>query len=513
MKLLRAYPGYWVCGSLAILGCIILLLSTGQGIGLSPDSVVYIDASRGLLNGHGFRVPSDTGEWTPVVYYPPLFSTLLAGIGLLGTDPVQGARWLNAALFGSNILLGGLFFHAAGRSFLISLSASLVMLISFPVVFIHSMAWSEPLFIFLGMLSIFLLALSVEKAGGPVLMMASASAGLAFLTRYAGLAFVVTGMLAIALFASQPWRKRLLHAGAFGLAGCAPVFLWITGNVWLTGEAAGRKIAFHPLGIGHWESFMDTVAAWLLPAGNLPLARGLSLLVTAILGLIYRLGSMGRVPASAERLQRLPQLLGLFSVTYGALLVLSISFLDVQTPLDNRILSPLYVAAVLFILCLAQRLLCAPKWKARRLSALFVGLVLVFLCGSQLMQTASWLQYSSSHGVGYASSEWRHSPVIKYLEGLGPEVPVFTNGPDIIRLLTGRSAAMIPRKIDPDTAAPNSRYNDQLAAMGRLIREKQGVVVYFSRIRWRWYLATEAEINEQLTLTLILKTEDGAVYQ
>jgi hypothetical protein len=92
----------------SVVGATALLFSTRWGIGLSPDSVVYIASARNLLSGFGLSVSFTTGEFLPLTHYPSLFSAGLAGLGFVGIDPLDRARWLNALIFGANITLLGI---------------------------------------------------------------------------------------------------------------------------------------------------------------------------------------------------------------------------------------------------------------------------------------------------------------------------------------------------------------------------------------------------------------------
>jgi len=49
---------YAVFGGLAVIGAVAILFSTVWGVGLSPDSLTYIDTARNLLAGKGFVVQS-----------------------------------------------------------------------------------------------------------------------------------------------------------------------------------------------------------------------------------------------------------------------------------------------------------------------------------------------------------------------------------------------------------------------------------------------------------------------
>src|SRR5512140_3077112 len=94
-------------GILALVGIALVLRATPEGLGLSDDSIGYIAGARSMLAGHGYReawLASDQ----PVTHFPPAYSSVLAFVGLLGIDPLRGARLLNALLFGLNIARAGI---------------------------------------------------------------------------------------------------------------------------------------------------------------------------------------------------------------------------------------------------------------------------------------------------------------------------------------------------------------------------------------------------------------------
>ncbi len=501
--------------TLSVIGATAVLFSTRWGIGLSPDSVVYIGAARNLLSGNGLSVPSYSGEFTPMTQYPPLFSIWLAGIGYIGIDPMDGARWLNALLFAANITLVGLVVYASTRSLLPSIFGSLLMMGSLPAVQIHSMAWSEPLFIFFGILGLFLLALYMEKPRYVILAVSSMAVALAFLARYAGIALVATGVIAILLLSKYPWRKRLFDVGVFCTISCVPMILWIIRNLVVAGTATNREVAFHPLTTEHLRAAVDTISTWLLPVRVPPSTRWVSLLIVVTMVILIFVLSKREMRRDERKNPEgptgLPALLGFFILNYGLLLLVSISFFDVHTPVDNRILSPVYVATLTLVLCLS------PNLSTTLIQGRSIRIALIIFCVvfsvSHLLGVIPWLTHSYSNGIGYASRAWKQSALIEHINGLDSKVPIFTNGPDAVYILTGRPAYMIPSKVDPGTRLVNSNYPYDLATMRKELEMGKGVLVYFNKISWRWYLPSEKELKKHLKLHLHATEEDGSIYQ
>ena len=113
--LMRRLASFLTLGLLAVLGAFLILAATPEGLGLSDDSIAYIAGARSLLAGDGYRE-----AWLesnqPVTHFPPVFSGTLALIGLTGIDPINGARLVNALLFGINAALLGLLGWRATKS-------------------------------------------------------------------------------------------------------------------------------------------------------------------------------------------------------------------------------------------------------------------------------------------------------------------------------------------------------------------------------------------------------------
>src|SRR5262249_28604412 len=158
--------------------------ATSQSVGLSPDSASYIGAALSLLSGKGFMVPRyaglpGNGEWAPLVWFPPLFPAILAIPGIVGIDPLVGARWVNAFFFGANIIaVGGILRVMSSAFYWPAILGSFLVLTSTEMYENHAMAWSEPAFIFFTLLGFAALALYLESCRRAFLVVAAVFAGL-----------------------------------------------------------------------------------------------------------------------------------------------------------------------------------------------------------------------------------------------------------------------------------------------------------------------------------------------
>lgn len=494
-------PATWLLVVVSAI-CLVLFV-TPWGIGTSPDSAGYIHQARALSAGGGL---AELGtQW------PPLYPLALAATTVFAGDPLAGGRWLNALLFAGNVaLLAALLARTVGNRWLAS-GGVLLLLTAAPMLTVHAYAWSEALFLWLGFSGLAVLERYLRAAQGRLLLLAAGLLALAALTRYAGLPFILTGMLAIVLFAEMPLPARIRTSVRFGLVSSLPLLLWLGWSFLQSGTAGNRELAFHPIGRAHIWQAIFTVTGWLqLPAATPGVVR---LLVLAILllgsamvtAIWWRRRDVHQVPAVQPCMV---WLLALFVPVYLAFLALTISFLDANTPLDDRILAPIYVAVLFLALTgLGAALLMAKRRQAVRV-AILGGLGVVMLV--QLASAASWVHTHRQLGLGYSSPAWQQSETIAAVSTLPPEVVVFSNAPEVIDLVAQREALSLPRKHAAMRGEMNAGYEDEVAAVQRALA-KGAVIVYFDALANR-PVASPDELAERMALTRLSRLSDGMIF-
>src|SRR3989338_7837171 len=190
---------------LAMMGMVAQWLMGSQwGIGLSPDSSGYLFAARELMNGNGLMEIAQWNKVVPLCNFAPMLSTLLGILGVLGIEPMTGARWLHIVIFGANIFLSGWITFYYTRSRGASLLASFLILTSLVTLEIHAMVWSEPIFLFFGFAGIFLLAIAfVDESKRSFLIPAALVLGFSFLSKYSGASFILAGVLTALFFSKK----------------------------------------------------------------------------------------------------------------------------------------------------------------------------------------------------------------------------------------------------------------------------------------------------------------------
>lgn len=453
--------------------------ATRRGVGVTPDSSVYLSVAENLRRDQGVTVPfryyplGDAGIGTPppgrveplpsrLTHYQPLLPWVLSA---------AGPRTVNAVSTALTVFVVGVAVYSFTASFAAGMTAAVVVGASVEVLSLSARVWTEPLFIMLTMVALVLLSLHLERSKAVFLVVSSSAMALATLDRYAGVAAVLTGLI---LLRRRP-RQALVLAAISGV----PVVAWLLYN----GGSTNRAPAFH-LRTGAAKEALSTVATWVLPAdlpGPVQWAAGLALGAGLFL-LLARARPSG-----------FPLVVLIFAVVYAVVLVLTALFLDASTSLDSRLMSPLFVSLAVVLVCVTR-----------------VKGVLIAMAVLTLARGGLWLAQDHPKVLEYAGP-WRESPVLNAARQLPATQVIYSNAPDAMWAVNGRSVSTIPEKFDFATTRPNLRFNEQMSEMIQTLRSRQGVVVYVRR-SGREFVPSEAEL-QQRQLRLLRAEGDGAIYE
>jgi hypothetical protein len=496
-----------VVAVLALAGLLFMLFATQRGVGISPDSTVYLAAAQSLSRGLGLQVLSDgTGELVPLTHYPPLYPALLALTGAAGIALPSAARWLNAILFGANVGLVGLCVALYAReAFWLPVLASLVTLTAVDIAAVNSFALTEPLFMFLTLSGLVYLALYLEDHRRRFLIAAAFAIALSVLTRYVGVVSLITGGLVLLVVSVRSYsghrgfRRRVLDALLFEAVSCLPVALWAMRNRLQTGGATERHFAFHPVKLDQLVAAFSTIAQWLL-LGRVPAnVRAIALLIEIVVLIVLCMILLRRRRDSGFEnngtASMLPLVLVTFTAVYLAFLVFTASFVDADTVFDNRSLVPIHFAGIILGLCLGWKLYARSASQSARTALVVFALLLL---ASQSFRGAGWVIKTSREAQGYASRAWTSSETVAAVRSLPPGISIYSNGQDAIFYLAGRRAVSIPEKVIHGAGLANQNYNTEAEKMKNDIRDRGAVLVYFRTLPERTYLPTEDELRLRL---------------
>jgi len=482
---------------LVVLGVFLILRTTPEGLGLSDDSIAYIAGARSMLAGDGYR-EAWLASNGPVTHFPPGFSSVLAFFGMFGLDPLRGARLVNALLFGLNAGLLGVLAWRMTPSLTAGLVLAALFIGSGEMLQVHAVAMSEPLFIFLALLSFWMFDLYFEFPPSSVgrgiagewwwLAACGAFAGMAYLTRYAGLALAAAFIAAICILRTS-WRKRFTSIGIF-LAGFLPWSLgWAIRNQLVAENATNRTFVWHPItveniNIGRYEfsQFFIPVEAWRREIFKQPYI--IEALIVIVLGSVL-VWTLLKAWTHISKPNQLPVLrrggkysrevitftVGLFIFAYLASIIASMTMFDAATKFKLRILAPVFVG--LFIL-----LIYAGIWLRGKNRAVVIVLTIIFLGFSVYKQSVTMTEWPKS-GLGYASFQWYDSEALAYLRDLPDDVRIYTNEPGAVYLYVERGALVLPDRYDSATAQIRDGFEEGVASMQAEINTGKAVLVLF----------------------------------
>lgn len=474
--------------TLSALGLLVVI--TPNNLGFSPDSMAYLEVAENLTAGKG--ITSNSGG--VIHHWPPLFPVFLAVVSqFTGIVPFEVGLFLQPVLF---FLFLVLFYNILKQ---LEVGAGLaifaVILCAFSPVS-KNFLWylSEGLFLVLLLVSFYFFLKWQDHRTRKYLVLTGISCGLFILTRYAGIGFIGGYLLFILLQYKENFRYNFRDSVIL-IGSCVlviiPWFLYLNA---FEVNPGGRSLGVHLISLSKLIDFVKTIGYWFL-GGDLA-----KISVTAL------------VTIYVIRFWRVPQHLSLLFTSmycrykavilislclilvYSLFLILSISFYDSWTPLNNRMLSPIFPFLLLLIILLLQIL------KKRNFNFIFYGtLVVIFLSFSSSVLPYLFTHFNS--GSGYTKSQWRQSGIVNYLKKNQVSNRAYSNGIELVKLHNEKNIQLFPGQ--NETAA--------IAEMITEVRGRKADIVYFNEVNWRNYLVSKERLLEEFQDLCIVFFEDGFI--
>ncbi len=479
---------------LILLVAVLYVAGTWWGIGLRPDSSVYLNV------------------WDEGRQQAPLYSWVM-DIGSLAGVSAPAFAWLvNGLLLMLNVtLVWALLIQAQIDRTPAWVASALVALLP-QFLYVHETALSEPLGITCLLACFFLLIRYREQGDVALLLLSAAFAAAAVLTRFAYAPVVGAGSLMLLIYGRGPLQRRFLDAMLYGALATGVFLAWLFINHTGGGEGVDRSFAF--LGDPDFSTFMRAVDAFtslLLPT-FVPLFVRAALLITVAFILLWS-GWRALRPtraAHASNALQLARLCCIFFVSYLAFVIFTL-FVENSLHIHARYIIPLYICAVLIVMVewAAHPAFGGVHLVQRAVLALAAGLLL-----ANAARAAENTYDMVRNGNFYASPTWYASPTIGWVRTLPVDVVIYSNGPDAIRLLTDRKAEFALSMYDFRTGMdnPTNPIATQFATLRQQLAADQAILVYFDKVDWREYLMPENEAVEMFDLHPIRDFEDGRVY-
>lgn len=472
---------------IAIIGFVLVLLATPEGAGLSDDSIAYVAGARSMVAGNGYR-EAWLASNQPVTHFPPAFPAVLSFFGFLGIDPVNAARWVNALLFGASAALLGILAWRMTPSLTAGLVLAALFVLCADLLQVHAMAMSEPLFIFLSLLAFWMFDLYFERDNHWWLGACATLTGIAYLTRYSGLALIATFVVAL-LILEKNWKRKLITSAAF-VAGTLPWIVgWAIRNRLVADNATNRTFVWHPLTSENLSIGLNTVADALIPvdAWRRAIVKQpflIEILILLILGAVLvwlgmrtwrHITSPRSQTSSSANTFHVKEVISfttaLYLFAYLASIVASMLMFDAATKFKLRILAPTFVSLLILLIYFGVAL----RNKNRPFVIVLTVVFLAFSAYKQVNTVNAW----SKGGMGYASFKWYDSKAMDFLDELPMDIHIYTDEPAAVYLYTGRGSYVLPDRYDSATALPREGFENGLNIMKQEILDGSAVLAIF----------------------------------
>jgi len=447
---------WWKTLLVGLLGvCILLAYFHHSGIGISPDAVNYLSTAEEWLRTGRF----DNFHHQPLIDFPigyPLWIAcwmkLAAGIGLMHVSlaslmhlaVVSNIILFLILIFVSDALLQQ-FIHLKERHRLLLLS---IFVTSPCLLEIYSYAWSETLFLPLCMLCLLWILKYLKQGSWMDLCIAALWCAMAWITRYAGIAMVLTGIFLIVFVSSErkyTLPKRLLHAFVFGCISASIMVVNLYRNRITGGFAAGPREKSLTSFAENLRQAGDVIADWW-PVFNHQISMIL-IWIVLLCGVLCCLYFIKQKNYTAELGMMSMAMIYLFFITIIA------SITRFQT-LDSRLLSPAYIPLLAGFAGGLHTLFARFVLHHKKRFRWFMLAGFVFWIA---FQANNWIQNAENYdgikdaGIpGYTEDGWQQSPAILYLiqhAGRLAQIPVwYSNADDAIYFFTRKQAYELPHK-------------------------------------------------------------------
>jgi hypothetical protein len=362
-------------------------LNLTAGPGLTTDSYHYLAAANSLFDNGTLRMSG--GE--PMIVWPPLFPFLLHLLRYISPFPLlQSAGIFQAATFGGVILMTGVLLHRLVRRTAVLAGGLVATVTAAPLLFVHHFLYSEPLFVLLMLLQIWVLSKYALAPDWKIWALVVLITALLPLQRYIGVALIAAAMLVIwYVHRESRLLLRLLRTIGCGLLSLLPLLLWWLRNLSLTGSATGERAISRDNIFGHaWRS-LDVLSVWVMPL-PLPIIfriSGTIVLMAGVTALIYK-----RWNLFSPALRKTVGITAAVFLIYCAFLLATKSRMG--EGLNERFLMPVYIPFLL-LCCLAldQAIALFPKIGRWLLLAFALWLAYPIVRGAK--NVAQWSEHTS----------------------------------------------------------------------------------------------------------------------
>ena len=411
----------------AVIAAVVTVIATRRGIGLSWDSTDYIAVGQTIAR-YGFALDVTA---LPMTIRPPGLSIAVTIGEYVGISPSVALRLLNAISIAVVVVCTDVLLRRAGVRTAARYIGVALVVVSPALLDLTSMAWSEPPFIALAMVSLVLV--TQKRTLWADLLLAGCFSAL-FFVRYVGVFYAAP----IGLFAVvRTWRERgvvraLLRGSLIAVVSAVGPTLWLRRNYDIDGTLTGYRVPGGGTLLGPLATFTGTLGSWVLGRPPLDGNGGIYLSWSDHSAAMQTAGIVAWVAiiaivigAVALRKKYVGDVIGvmiLLVVAYSAFSVYRFVYHEMG-PLDSRMMSGLYVPLLVILVVCIDRI---ARTKTVARVALVVGVVAV---ASHAVQLGSDAVAYARDGRHWGSTTFQNAPIHRAIRDLGDDIALYSNEP------------------------------------------------------------------------------------
>ncbi len=438
----------------AIAGYLLIQLCARHGgIGVSPDSVVYISTAASI---HDHGVINDFSG-TPMMDFPAFYPVFLSGIQFLtGRTPLVFGPMLNGLLFALLIFgCGWLMEQFTVRSRIYKWILLSCIVLSPCLLEVYCMIWSETLFLLLILFFIIYARRYFRSHTIRALLPIAILAALACVTRYAGISLILAGGGLIFCDRDLPWKKKIGHLFLFGLIASSLFALNLYRNHLVTGTLTGYREKAITTFATNLKDFGSVLCDWLPFLDEDYRLAG----VVGAISILFCIGIFMVRLVRKKDFYSYENIALSFFVVY-AVFILATASLSRFQQLDSRLLSPLFIPWLWGSTSWIPGVL--RDWKigspgSRLHTYTLQGFRLVCLAAAVAFQAGQWeVNAYNWNGVkyagipGYTEDQWKSSETMHYIRAhkdiFNSGTSLYSNAFEGIWFLAGIQSDMLPHK-------------------------------------------------------------------
>jgi hypothetical protein len=159
--------------------------------------------------------------------------------------------------------------------------------------------------------------------------------------------------------------------------------------------------------------------------------------------------------------------------------LVSLSFFDASTRIDDRILSPVFVSMMMSIFFLFY------STNNLRIRLIFItGFIALLAFGplpSRWSETQEMISSMQLNGAGFTSKHWRNSEIINWIQKQEDDATIITNQAMVVNFLTGYPAIQVPERWDPVKDQIREDYQYEIDQMLAQLETPNAYLVLFER--------------------------------